>query len=1251
MKTLVKVWFCLCLLVLGGIAHAEMLASVCWIGSITDACNSNDNVADKDVLLIHGYAYDSDNIDVPAGKGTITVTNLDTGLAFLIPISQTEARPEIIIPYLEKNPNPAIKDFLSVVNIGFVGKVFTASLPPGRYSVTSVTLSMKSGAQKTLTLNADQKGSFTVNPTGLDGVSLIDSSGTRYPLRLTQDNYGNVSVTGYPPLRDGNYVIEAAIGGGAKKQVSFTYARPIVTLKYSIPIAKDFPGIENTFTINNPLTKRQIIADLNTTVDDTGGLKGFSISGNELTQGSNITLVADTKRGYNIARIVETAHQTQSGNIRLFVNLPDAPHIVLNIQSWHPKDVISTSVSQTTIPIKVEDLLIDNTLVQNSSDKCQSLTTIWPGMAYGNIYGTVCAIQWTQKPDTMASDSMHRNGILGQIQNLGDNVLSFLPGVLAKDPATYQTQFYPGLAGETSVVVQGIEPKPIKVDFTQDASLTGYQKKINAIFPGKYIAIADKTAAGIAGYVDVTGAHRGVSLKVTYPNGEEKTNFTSRTTLRSYLTPLLTAPWATGTVKVIAWYDKAPEYNTELSLDFVGYPKAPSVTVDRNTSSHNMADTIVTGKLGTPQGKDLVFDPSIMGSWQVVVKDIKGNVYGSPAIVQPDATFAVNLGKMDKGAYQMVAVGQPLSSDGQVADDEAVTRRFDLTINDGTPITGKVSARVATGAIPMFQNVYFAADGNRDRDLASINWESAPSPDGPWTRIKDGGGQTDLNRHNYNFKQTDSGVTYYRAITTNKYSGLTYTTDAFMTHAYNVPDFSIDGPVVSAQNTPVTLTLKRNDNVNAIFHWEVTKGGAVTDVSGADSETFTFTPQDRSTYTIKITAMEAGAPTNDPGAVKVKMWSVRVVDPLIARATINGPRFVEVGKTYTYTATINDVTNNKIDKNYTLKGFWMLPDGTRVDSNQIDYTIQPGDTSLSFYTYIDGQPDRTSVAVFPLQTWTYQWPQQWNITLTPVFLDVPARIGYRINPVDVKLSALNGEPLTVIWSVPDHVTQQASDSMSGFLNIDAPGTYQIQAQIKDTRGNVTNVSSNQFTILPRAQIETQMIVNSPYGNMYYAPGTYYVQLKILQLPRGDSFSQNEVYLNGEKVGTFTGGATNVTFAQPGDYNLTIRTITKSGAYGEQSQQLTLADPPAPTCSINNTASRTAVNLITQCQVAVGYVRSYKWTYELDGVAQQTSSKNFSILSSWLAKGSIKNVTFTAESDLGKTYTETIDLSTLPQPTQ
>lgn len=1227
-----------------GTANAALVSSVCLVNDVNVCENSSASVPSATILTIRGYAFDMATGDRPTQTTAayVMLRNEDTLKTYKLPIQRIEARPDVVAGYIDGVITP---DQYEMVNAGFIAQIFMSSLPPGRYSVQEVMVSMKiAGATKLPIVDANNRATFSVGTSGDSPFKLTMPDGSAVALSMGKASNSVIPATGYPALRDGAYTIEADLPGSSKS-VAFSYKRPILSIPVSLPIVENFPGIAARLSPTDPLLNRALTLDsLPVVVDQIDG-SSMQINGEPLTVGKALALPQQSSSaGVYALSLKDDGDTAQQQTVSLWVNLPDAPNINLISTRWNPGSVISVTKSTDSAAIKVEDLDIQAALNGGSPSTCQSLTMVRPDYLLSQTSGVNCAIQFGALPDGMKYNPYAPNALRGSVPTVGANVIDYVPGVVYTDPVTRKTSFYPAKGAAGTVSVAGTTPTPIALTFTNDKLLNQIYEKNAGQYPGKQFALVDSSQERSLGVVKVKGAYRNITTRITYPgDGNVKEVSSSITDSNVAMLYKADTPWATFPVKVESWYQKAPEFKTEQDMEFIGVPMAPSVNLDRDIISHDKAETIVRGEVGIPKGKDIIFDPAGMGTWQVFIRDEKGTApLAAPVAVNADGTFAVNMGILSAGTRHIVAEAHMVDGSGLVSNFAVVSKSLALVTAVGETIEATLTAHSLSGKAPFAQTLGVKLkDPALLKNVKSVSWETE-NDDGTWTRVirKD---STEYIGVNYTALLSDARIATFRAVLVNKFSGAVFNTEPITLQSFTVPTIHVISPNIVQVKKPVTLQVEADDGFTATYAWRIVTSGGYEDVSDASGSSFKFTPTEMKSYAVEVVARSAGAPDNSTANV-AKTVSIKAVNPLAARASITGPNYVEAGKSYSYKATINDVVPTGAAKDYKILGYWMLPDGTRVDGTDLQFTPRPGDTTLSFYTYVEGYPEQTSVATQTFKTWTYVWPTSWSIKLIPTLIDVPASIKYYVEATDFDIRSLNGEPLTYTWSLPNDITRSSGSDVAGTLTVAKNGTYQVAVRVADTRGNVVDVLSDEFTILPAASVQTQASITSKYGTDFYAPDTYYIGLKLLQMPRGDSFLRNEVLINGTKVGEFTGSGNYVTFSAPGNYQVLVRTITKAGNYGEQQLSVDVAPAPQPICEIKQSATTSGTLITPVCTVPVGYIKSLTWTYAIDGVAQRATSKSFLVTKDWIANSRITDLKLTTETDLGATRTDPVTMN-------
>ena len=286
-------------------ANAALVSRVCEVNGI-DVCGqaSAPAIPAAGVLTIRGYAFDMATYDRPNDQvsGYVLVRNEDTLLTYKLTIQRIEARPDVIVDTIDGEIAP---DQYAQINSGFIAQVFSASLPPGQYTIQDVRIAMRVGGKTSLPIDtAENRGNFRLTDAN-SPFTLVKGDGSNVPLRMTRTAPNSVSATGYPPLRDGNFEIKATlpgVGSEVVKSVPFVYKRPVLSVPVSLPIVQDFPGMTTRLSPANPLNNRALdVAEIPVIVES-GTVDSMAINGVKVEQGAAITL----PRQANLAGVYPT---------------------------------------------------------------------------------------------------------------------------------------------------------------------------------------------------------------------------------------------------------------------------------------------------------------------------------------------------------------------------------------------------------------------------------------------------------------------------------------------------------------------------------------------------------------------------------------------------------------------------------------------------------------------------------------------------------------------------------------------------------------------------------------------------------------------------------------------------------------------------------------------------------------------------------------------------------------------------------
>ena len=422
-------------LVCGGVpAHAALVAGVCEVNGIA-VCGgaSAPAIPAAGVLTIRGYAFDmatNDRPNEPAG-GFVIVRNEDTLVSYKLPVQRIEARPDLIVDKIDGEITP---EQYALVNSGFIAQVFSASLPPGHYSIQDVRLSMRVAGMTVIPIaDADQRGSFKL-PDANSPFTLVKADGTNVPLKMTRTAPNTVNATGYPALRDDNFEIRASlpgVGGEVVKSVPFAYKRPILSVPVSLPIVEGFPGTTAKISPTNPLNNRSLDVAEIPVVIESATVESMEINGTKVEQGTAMKLPRQANLAGLYPTVVKDAGTVESMQpVKLWVDLPDGPNIIMATERWDPSSKIMVKSSKDSAAIKVEDIDISAKLEGGTKETCSTLSMVRTGYMLSQTAGVNCAIQFGDLPEGLKYNPYASNALRGSLPVVGANVIDYTPGVV-----------------------------------------------------------------------------------------------------------------------------------------------------------------------------------------------------------------------------------------------------------------------------------------------------------------------------------------------------------------------------------------------------------------------------------------------------------------------------------------------------------------------------------------------------------------------------------------------------------------------------------------------------------------------------------------------------------------------------------------------------------------------------------------------------------------------------------------------------
>lgn len=1183
------------------------------------------DVGNTRMVTILGYAADMISKE-PGTAGSLIVRNLDTGNTTMVPIIRRVASPEALVAAV---PADAAVDAGKLLDAGFIAVIDAYTLPSGNYEVSGVTLTMP-GSTGVVTATASPKGFFTIPASRIvSDLQLTGTDGANINLSLkpgtTTDTKDIMQLTDYPSLRNGTYTLKATARnkyGLASRQDTLTirYVRPVIKADISSPAAEGFPGVAKVLSLNSPLDNSPLAGNLNGKV-----LLQSTTSGKVTVQGVEVGTAEEKDVALTAKAIgrhqVSGAATGSRGTAKIWIDKPDAPDIELSVGNWDPDIGIKLASSREAYAPT-----LDPVQVLASADTGSNCTVIYGLTISSNITGEYqqpsCAVRYKLLPDGVTQETSMRASLRGLLQADGDQPVEYETGVLWTNPDTNETAFYK--AKDRSLTLVGILPKEPDVVFSPVDKFALLAKSS----PGRLLTYAGQNTAG---RVTVTGKYPNMTVRLKVGTADPKTITTTNTSVRDFVNTTVPSIWQDQDVVVESWYNKYPDKKFSKTLTFTAIPKDP-VVILTNTESVSTDDSVVHGNLGIYQGAadGFKYNPAETGTWtvQLYEEDVRGNrsPIGDPVTVAAqDGSFAVNLGKQAPGRKYLIAVAVVSDAVQGVGTQQIKSTKSSMYIKDGSILAGEIQVRQKSGPVPFMPSLNIVLDSlARISDIGKVEWFK--SDDGT-TYTKVDGQNTGLRP-----EMRDSGKAWYKAKLTNRHSNLANEIGPVELQAFGVPKVTISGDTATFIGQPAVLKAA-TDGMESDYTWYISQ--SATDrspqvVTGTD--TITITPTSASDMLIKVVANEINAPVDNPARNSSTMTVLRSIRPGVPKPMIYGPSYVETGKAYEFKSVVPPLFAPGLKTSLSLKGHWVLPDGSTQEGETISYTVQASDRSLRYEAWVENVEGATSFSDFSLRSWTYSWPE-WQVITRVIDNRVPATLRFQIMPRNLRdIQKLGGEKPTYQWQFPPSFKIIEQNAEAAVVEANEPGEFQAAATVSDTRGNSTQLSSDRIQIAPAPDLVPDITLQS--GDRWNrAPNKLYARINLISVPKNDVFDSAIFKLNGEEVASGRAVATYIDIPTPGTHEVTAIVRSAGGKVGMSTKTVELGTGDNPVCQILQYGDgKTSLSLTARCSIQQGAIASYKWY--VNGNPMPGSSYMLSFAKRDLDAG-ITSVKVTATTDKGQ----------------
>ncbi|WP_175761998.1 DUF4165 domain-containing protein [Burkholderia anthina] len=977
----------------------------------------------------------------------------------------------------------------------------------------------------------------------------------------------------------------------------------------------------------------------------------LSVNGVTIQPGETKTIAASfdlTKNGSVLTFPVSPVTTGAIGKAYLLVTTlaPNAPVVQAEFDTWTPGQQIALVATgkATSYTVDVAPVTLIGAKTDVGSDCSGSIeygtqATINSRGGTLNPGGYQCAIQVDADDGDLIDYTTTTQGVVGYVHKVGQNRAVYEPGVLYRDPTTSKIGFF--TAGKQTLMLTGTA-------LDDAAPVWTYQPGNGPQAAGSSITnpIAMLGSNQYAGQLKATAQNPGLTMVVTDPTSKATTLATLSNTLGSQIYTTDEALWDKLHYAFDVHYTRRPDkvWHTDLTLSV----QPPNVTINLNRQVGALVstnDATLSGSVGMLFGGAFTYNAATMGEWRVqaFVKTVTRGPTGiiidtkleplsdAPTQVRSDGTFTLPVGQLPAGTANIVVKAILYDSNGPT-ERTVTTTDLMLAVSNGSPIPVSLAIAQATSGVvsnsaafvPALNVVY---DSKRLQDLGTIHWSMSSDNGATWQPAGDTASP------GLRPRITESGTYQFKAVVTNKHSGLTSDTNTVIVEAFQRPTLSITGATAGYAGSPVTWTAV-SDVADTSFTWSIKTAYNDQNPKTFTGKTVTFTPEKPGTLWVTLTGQESTGTIANPLRTRTASAIYAVAALALPKPIITGAHVLETGKPATFTVTQNSPFNKNQVTTQTIVGHWLLPDGTTRDGfDPVTVTIQPGQTSISYESWVDGLKDASlTKSGFTFSTWTYQFPKM-VMSMSMPDARAPA-IGVFTANYENLADARNvgSEKFTFDWSLPASANVTSERGATVGATFTQAGDQQVSVKVSDTRGN-SQTLTRAFTVANAPTLAASLTLQGS-DRWSRAPSNVQAVLSLSSMPKGDQISQIVYALDGVPALTATNPAAAAVIPVPtaGDHTISATITTKGGASFTASRSFSLVTGDNPVCTITQSGSTAEIVLRAACTVTQGKVLGINWL--VNGEKTALSSAFITFTGQQLA--TLKTAGVIATTDKGQT---------------
>ena len=883
------------------------------------------------------------------------------------------------------------------------------------------------------------------------------------------------------------------------------------------------------------------------------------------------------------------------GTLIIQIERPEAPVFVEAVHAWSPAAAMVIVPDEAAYARKVQRALIE--VADSGEGHCGRIeglldpaTTRASSVPDGTLR---CAVHWSTLPASLALHPLSSALLEGYLDSPDpETTVGYQPGLLVA--VNGQVGFIPAGDPQTASVPL-FDPPPPVLTYAPISTLARFKDWLPT---GVWPTTTGLTTAGVAHAK--SPPYTGLTLRVSDDASgtvlEEVASVSdyARTPIRTDLARVEDEQ----TVRLRAHYTRYPEIFSEGTARFSALPDRLVLNLIHPPTPTNLTPVVLEGYFGRYTGGAYQYDAEAMGAWRVQVYHVtrgeEGGIVRTPlgapvTTIGADGHFTVSLGLLATGRYRVEATATFLGS-AFVMEDAIVGVPLTLRVEDGTAVGCVIKPNLPHGPANMVAILKLAPAGGRYGDIGAVAWERSPDQI-TWTPVT----TTPPKPRAYGFNErlTAAGHYYYRATTTNRHSGEQTLCAPGHIQVYTRPEVTLDGHTFTFLDHPVTWTaVPAAGQAPLEYRWQVRRG--LTDDAPLTSTAASLElPADIvGTWYVELQARHAAAP-DTPRAWTAVRGTLRVQTPRMIAPRIEGERFVERGKSYTYTAKTFPLTypHYSLPADLVTTGEWVLPDGTTRTGDTLTYTPTEAEPqTLTYRAWVQGYREATQrEATLALRTWVYEFPTFQLVGKVVKHYD-PVRKQYTVRQGQ---SVTGDEDFTFTWNFPTAAGVDQPHERYATAAFATVGQHTVTVRVSDSRGNAVVLEDVVEVAAPPPLTASSRIVVGDSWNRVPAPVTVYWYVDGLLAQ--EKVTAVSLALDGQLMGQGLSSSYRVDVTEPGPHTVSLSLETDYGRHATHTADVTLVPGEPPACGLQPSGDGvTQLKVKITCTAPMGRVAKYRW---------------------------------------------------------